>query len=130
MLSNVGKEFIASAVIGIDTSPFDFAHAMIGVGNSEILSTSTQTDLLGTYKFRKFLDVGYPKISETDPSLVIFKATFTELEANFPWEEWGIFNSSPDQTGGIMLMREIEPVGIKEIGSIWRFTASVKFENY
>jgi hypothetical protein len=127
MLTIKGREYIANAILGLNDIPFDFTNAMIGVGSSSIEAFETQTDLLGTHKLRKGMDSGYPKISELDSSLMIFKATFENSEANFAWEEWGVFNG--DTANDVMLVREVEQVGIKETGTLWRFTVSIKFIN-
>jgi hypothetical protein len=128
-LSDNGKSYMASVVMGESVTPFDFAHAMIGVGNSSASVLGIQADLLGGQKFRAPMDVGYPKKDPDDPSIVIFRATFNEADANFDWTEWGIFNSAPSTTGGLMLIRTVEFIGNKEFGSVWIFTASIKFEN-
>lgn len=125
MLTKKGREYIASSILDVSgTIPFDFSNTYIGVGTSSVPPIDTNEDLLGSHKERKAMDVGYPKISKVDPSIMIFRASFEQFEANFAWEEWGIFNGN--QSDSLMLVREVESVGIKEVGNLWRFTVSVK----
>lgn len=126
-LTDLGKETLASLVIEGSATPFNATTSMLGVGNSNTAFNPTQTDLVGPNKARVPMDSGYPKIDEVDPSIMVFRSTFDENTANFEWNEWGLFNSGPSDTGGTMLVRAIENVGLKVIGSKWVFTAYVKF---
>ena len=49
-------------------------------------------------------------------SSVTFKSTFGSSEANFVWNEWGVFNA---MSGGVMLSRKVESMGEKVSGSVW-----------
>ena len=58
-------------------------------------------------------DAGYPTRSG---NVLTFKATFGSEEANFVWNEWGVFNA---MSGGVMLSRKVESMGEKVSGSVW-----------
>jgi len=123
-LSNVGRDFIAQAIIN-DGSPtfFDNANAYIGVGNGTTAFEKTQTDLVGANKVRKKVDADYPIRSA---NAIDFRATYGANDANFDWEEWGVFNAS---TGGVMLNRKVENLGTKASGSIWVLTVTITVNN-
>lgn len=108
-ITNDGKEFYAKNMIGESVTKFDYYGAHIGVGNSNTAFSSTQTDLQGSNTKRKgMIDTGYPaRDPDNDGSdyKVRYKATFDQDEANFKWEEWGVFN---DSSAGVMHNREVE----------------------
>jgi len=118
-LTNAGRNFIAGALIGAETVLFNNANARIGVGDGTAAFAATQTDLQGTNKFRKGMDAGYPTRSG---NVITFRSTFTSTEANFAWQEWGIFNAV---TGGTMLSRLVEYNGTKLSGQMWIFEVQI-----
>lgn len=119
-LTTAGINFIAHAVAGQST-PFDTANARIGVGNGTDAFAANQIDLTGNSTFRKSVDRNYPIVNA--PS-ILYKATFESNEANFAWNEWGLFNA---ETGGVMLNRVVESNGIKQEGETWLFEVVISF---
>ena len=113
--------YLAQATIGEAVTPFNASNAHIGVGDGTTPFDANQTDLQGTNTLRKGMNPGYP--SRTD-NQVQFQSTFTETEANFAWNEFGVFNAP---TGGVMLGREVVSLGTKASGTIWRFTVTVNW---
>lgn len=67
------------------------------------------------------MDEGYPVAT---PPKVVFKSTFAPNEANFPWNEWGIFNAA---SGGVMLNRVVESNGTKQSNQTWVLEVEVTF---
>jgi len=118
-LTNVGRDFIAGALTGVETTLFDNANAYIGVGDGTTAFDVTQTDLQGTNKFRKGMDSGYPQRSG---NVLTFQATYSGAEANFAWQEWGVFNAT---SGGTMLCRLVEYNGTKQSGQTWVFQVQI-----
>lgn len=114
-LTNAGRDFLAGAAVGVESTLFNQANARIGVGNGEEAFSPTQTDLQGASKFRKGMDPGYPT---RNGNVLTFKSTFEGAEANFPWQEWAVFNAA---TGGVMLSRLVEYNGTKQPGQTWIF---------
>lgn len=55
-------------------------------------------------------------------NVMTFVATFGEAEANFAWEEFGVFNTNTANQG--MLCRLVQNVGTKASGE-WSLTHSV-----
>jgi hypothetical protein len=112
-LTNAYATFLAQATLGETVTPFNSSNARIGVGDGTTAFNASQTDLQGTNKVRKAMDSGYPTRSGTT---MTFQSTFTGSEANFAWNEWGVFNAA---TGGVMLNRKVESLGTKASGSTW-----------
>lgn len=119
-ITTAGINFLSQAAIGQGTF-FNAANARLGVGNGTIVFAAGQTDLQGSSKLRKAMDTGYPTISA--PTLT-FKSTFNPDEANFAWNEWGIFNAA---SGGVMLNRVVESNGTKQSNQTWVLEVSITF---
>ena len=110
---------IAKTIIGETVTTFAEANAYLGVGDSTTAFAASQTDLqAASNKLRKAMDTGYPQ--RTNDALK-FKATFGDSDANFAWQEWGVFNAS---SGGTMANRKVESKGTKEGGS-WVFEVTL-----
>jgi len=117
--TNAYATFAAQATIGESVTPFNNANAYLGVGDGTTAFSASQTDLQGTNKVRKPMNSGYPTRSG---NTVTFQATFGATEANFTWNEWGVFNAA---TGGVMLNRKLENFGTKASGTVWQFTVQL-----
>lgn len=112
-LTLAGRDFIAGAIVGAASPVFDNTNAYIGVGDGTAPFDATQTGLQGVNKFRAGMDISYPLVAG---NVITFKSTFGPNDANFAWQEWGVFNAS---TGGIMLNRVVEYNGTKLNGQTW-----------
>lgn len=115
-LTNSGRDCIADAIIGGSSFTKFGASAYLGVGDSSTAFAATQNDLQGANKYRKALDSGYPTRSA---NVITWRATFGTTEANFAWNEAGVFNSS---SGGQMLCRKVQSFGTKTSGAVWILT--------
>lgn len=104
-LTNTGKAAIAFAIAGDTTyDPFDVTNACLGVGDGTAVFAATQVNLQGTNKLRKNVDTA-PTFSNSNTTIT-FVATFTTAEANYAWQEDGIFNAVADAAGE-MLTRNV-----------------------
>lgn len=105
---------------------FNNANAALGVGDSTTAAAATQTDLqAATNKLRKAMDAIYPQHTDATTSgaaSIVFKSTFASADANFAWQEWGIFNAA---SGGRMLNRKVESLGTKASGTTWALTVTI-----
>lgn len=105
---------------------FNNGNAYIGVGDSTTAAAATQTDLqAATNKLRKAMEATYPTHTDgvvSGAASIAFRSVFASGDANFAWEEWGIFNGS---TGGRMLNRKVESLGTKASGSTWTVTVTL-----
>ena len=113
---------VSEMSIGESFTAYDSANAYLGVGNSNTAFAASQSDLQGANKTRKGMETGFP--NRVDANSVEFEALFDENEANYEWREHGLFNA---ETGGTMLYREVENLGTKAQGTIWRFTVTVEW---
>jgi len=118
-LTNTGRDAICKALINDTPTFFNNANAYIGVGDSTTVFDVTQTDLQAvTNKTRKAMEATYP---QRVGNQITFKGSFGTTDANYTWNEWGIFNAS---TGGEMLCRLVENKGSKN-GGTWVITATI-----
>lgn len=105
---------------------FNNANAHIGVGNSTTAAADTQTDLQGASKTRKAMDATYPLHTDSTGTAgsksIVFRSTFATGDANYAWEEWGIFNAS---SAGRMLNRKVEALGTKTSAATWVLTITL-----
>lgn len=120
-----GASALWQRLIGTGVTAFDNTNAYIGVGNSTTAAAATQTDLQGASKHREAMDATYPSHTDGTSSgnaSIVFKSTFETGDANFAWEEWGIFNAS---SGGRMLNRKVTALGTKTSSDEWAFTVTI-----
>lgn len=113
---------IAKALKGDALTLFNNANAYIGAGDSAAAFAAGQTDLQAAVnKFRQPMDATYPTRSG---AALTFKATFASGDANFAWNEWGVFNAA---AAGVMLNRKVEALGTKTSSQEWEYTVVLTF---
>ena len=111
---------MVQAAIGAAGTPFNNANSYIGVGDSSTAFSASQTDLqAAANKFRKAMDATFPSGGS---NVLTFKSTFATGDANFAWNEWGVFNAA---SGGTMLNRKVESLGTKTNTQTWAFTVTL-----
>ncbi len=121
LLLNEGIGTMWDLIIGVGgVTPYNNANSYIGVGDSTTAAAPTQTGLLGTNKFYKGMDAGYPSRSG---NTVTWRATFGTAEANFAWNEWTIANGNSD--AAMNMNRKVESLGTKPSTQSWQFTVQV-----
>lgn len=104
-------------LVGGGGTAYNNANARLGVGDSATAWGTTQTDLqAATNKLRNVMKATYPV---TGTKKQTFAADFATGEANWVWNEWGIFNSNTANVG--MLSRKVESLGTKSSGT-WTLT--------
>lgn len=119
-VTNAYRDFVAARTTGTTGTSFDNANAYIGVGDSTTAFAATQTDLqAATNKLRKAMDATYPT---TAANVLTFRSTFGTSDANYAWQEWGVFNAS---SAGTMLNRKVESLGTKPSSQTWQFTVTL-----
>lgn len=109
-------------MIGDTFTAFNNANAHLGVGDSSTVFAVGQTDLqAATNKLRRAMDASYPQRSA---NVDTFKSTFGASDANFAWNEIGVFNAA---SSGVMLCRVVQAHGTKASGDTWVLTHTVTF---
>jgi hypothetical protein len=92
----------------------------LAVGDSSAVFAQTQTDLqASTNKLRKGMDSTYPTRSS---GTLTFRSTFATSDANYPWNEWGVFDA---MSAGVMYGRKQESLGTKTSAQTWQLTATI-----
>jgi hypothetical protein len=109
-----GASALWERLIGTGVTAYDNTNAYLGVGDSTTVAAATQTDLqASTNKLRKAMDSTYPQHTDGTASgnaSIVFRSTFGTSDANFSWQEFGLFNAS---TSGRMLNRKVADHGSK-----------------
>jgi fatty acid/phospholipid biosynthesis enzyme len=121
-ITNLGAALAAAAVIGGTYTPLNAANAAIGIGDSTAAVAATQTDLQATTnKYRQAMDTGFPTIAS---NVLTFQATVATANANFSWQEFGIFNSAT-LGSGTMFNRFLSAIGTKTSAQTWQLAITV-----
>ena len=120
-LTNAGRDFIAKAIINDSPTFFNNANAHLGAGDSDTAFAAAQTNLQAvTNKLRKGMEATYP---QRIGNVLTFRSLFGTAEANWDWEEWGVFNHA---TAGEMLSRKAETLGTKASTQSWQLTVDIE----
>jgi len=121
-ITDAGRNFMVASTVAAASTPFNNANSYIGVGDSTTAYAAGQTDLVAaTNKMRKAMDATYPQIAT---NVVTFRSTFATTDANWAWQEWGVFNAA---AAGTMLNRKVESLGTKTSAQTWQFTCTLTF---
>lgn len=119
-MTNAYRDFIATQSIGEAVTAFSNANAHLGVGDSSTAFAATQTDLqAATNKLRKAMEATYPTRAT---NVLTFRSLFGTADANWVWNEWGVFNAS---TAGTMMSRKVEALGTKTSAQSWQLTTTI-----
>lgn len=119
-LTNNGAIEIAKCAIGDSATQINNANAFLAVGDSSTAFAASQTDLqAATNKLRKAMDATYPQRSS---NVLTFRSLFGTSDANFAWNEHGIFNAL---SSGVMWSRKVESLGTKTGVQSWLLTVTV-----
>lgn len=119
LLTTAGATALMTLLTGGGGSAFNNANSYLGVGDSTTAAAVGQTDLqAATNKLRKAMDSGYPQVSA---ATVTWRATFGTSDANWAWQEWGVFNAA---AAGTMLNRKVTSLGTKTSAATWQLTVS------
>ena len=120
-LTTAFRDYMVGLVGGTGTA-FNNTNSYIGAGDSTTAFSAAQTDLqAATNKLRKAMDATYP---QTATNVMTFRSTFGTADANFAWQEWGVFNAA---SGGTMMNRKVESLGTKTSAQTWQVTCALTF---
>lgn len=119
-MTNAYRDFVAQQTIGEAVTTFANANARLGVGDSTTAFAATQTDLqAATNKLRKAMEATYPTRAT---NVLTFRSLFATGDANFAWQEWGVFNAA---SAGTMMSRKVESLGTKTSAQSWQLTTTI-----
>jgi len=127
LLLTSGITLLWTLLTGGAGTAYSTANAAIGVGDSTTATAAAQTDLqAATNKLRKTVKQA-PVVGPTptvSANQVQFVADFLSAEANYVWNEFGVFNSAT-AGAGTMLNRAVAALGTKAAGTTWTLTVTV-----
>lgn len=119
-ITNAGRNYICSAIIGTESPTFTSANSYIEVGSGTTVFSATQTTLVSALTSgRMGMQATYPSVAT---NVISFRANFGTTDAQGAWNEWGVFNAS---SGGTMLNRKVESLGTKPGTQTWQFTVTL-----
>ena len=125
-LTDVGRDHFSQDLVGGSVTEFNNANAHLGVGDSSAIFAKGQTDLqAGANKFRRPMEASFPDVPSA-VNIISFRSLFGTSEANFAWEEWGIFNGLAANT---MLSRKVEVLGTKTSAQSFQLTVTITVNN-
>jgi hypothetical protein len=119
LLVTVGATAMWTALIGGSITFFSNANSYIGVGTGTTAAAAGDLDLTGPSTLRKAMDSTFPTVSTNS---VTFRATYGTSDANFAWNEWGVFNAS---SSGTMLNHKVISLGTKVNTATWQFAVTL-----
>lgn len=126
MLVYGGASALWDLLIGAgNVTAFNAANAHIGVGDDNTAAAATQTDLQASSNTHyEPVDAAPTHTDGTSDGAqsCVFVATFETADANFAWEEWGIFNAL---SAGRMLNRKVQAFGTKTVSDEWVLTVTL-----
>lgn len=119
---NEGLQGIIDMICNLGSiTPWDSAHARVGVGDSSEPADATQTGLLGANQAYVGMDSGYPT---RDGQTAKWRGTFGTDQANFQWLEFTVDNGADE---GRNLNRLVTDKGSKASGETWTLEVDITF---
>lgn len=119
-ITNAGAILAAQCLMNDSATFLNSSNAHLGVGDSSTAFSAAHTDLqAATNKLRKAMEASYPTRSS---GAITLRSLFGTSEANWAWQEWGVFNAS---SSGVMFSRKVESLGTKTNTQSWQLTATV-----
>lgn len=102
LLTNTGGALVEDLLMGAGGTAFNNANSNIGSGDSATAVNATHTDLqAASNKLRKGMVATFPSRAG---QIITFQSSFTTSEANWQWNEMGVFNAN---AAGTMLCRAL-----------------------
>lgn len=99
---NSGGALLLDLVMGAGGNAYNNTNSYIGIGDSSTAPAVGQTDLVAaTNKLRKAMDATFPSRAS---QVSTFRSTFATGDANWVWNEIGLFNAA---AAGTMLCRAL-----------------------
>ncbi|WP_028924191.1 hypothetical protein [Pseudonocardia acaciae] len=128
MLMYGGVSLLWECALGNTTVPYlSPANAAIGVGDGTAAESATQNDLTGANKLRKGMAASFPAHTDgltVTANAISFRSTFATGDANWAWQEAGVFNTAT-LGAGRMLNRKVAAMGTKTAASSWQITFDI-----
>lgn len=115
-----GINILLNALIVAASPLWNATNARIGVGDSATAATIADTDLNAASNKLRVVVNSIPTVATNVLTAV---ATFTTGQANWVWNEWGLFNAASGATS--MLNHAVTNLGTKTSASAWTITVTI-----
>lgn len=123
--TTAGITYMLNALIVAGSPLFNAANAAIGVGDSSAAFGAGQTNLQGAVVTTDRIRKGVNSIPTVSGNVLTAVATFATTEANFIWNEWGLFNNVTDAAGTMLNRAVPASLGTKTSASAWTITITI-----
>lgn len=109
-----GATELLKLISGTGGTPYNATNAYIYVGTDDTPENAAQVGILATGNNRSYaaLDAGYPVVNGRQ---VIYRASFGDTSANFPWREASIVNGTG--VNAVAMNRKVSSLGTKSSGT-------------
>lgn len=109
-----GANEMLKIISGTGGTPYNAENSFIYVGTDDTPENAAQSGILATGNNRAYaaLDTGYPVVNGRQ---VIYRASFGDTSANFPWREASIINGTGPNA--IAMNRKVTSLGTKVSGT-------------
>lgn len=102
---------------------FGSTGAYIHVGSSTAAFAATQNSMQSTGAYVRPMESGYP---QRTANVLTYRILVSTDNGNFPWEEWGVKNTTATSTGsGTLMQRALDALGTKPSTQAWQLTATI-----
>lgn len=118
-LTKTGLNYIVDVLGGVK-APLSPSNVVLYVGDGAGAFDVNQNALIGNNTYAKVLDAGFPSV---DAPSITFKTTFNTNEANFAWNEWGVYNNDEK----VLLNRVAQTNGTKLSNQTWVLEVTLEF---
>lgn len=114
VILDVGANELLKIISDTGGTPYSAQNAYIYVGSDNTPEKPTQSRLLASGANIAFagMDTGYPRVENRQ---VIYRASFGDTSANFPWNEAAIYNGTG--ANAVAMNRKVGALGTKVTGT-------------
>lgn len=118
-----GANEMLNLIAGTGGTAYSAANTYIYVGSDSSMENAAQVGILATSPNRAAakVDSGFPQVNGRQ---VEYRATFTENEANFAWNEVSIVNGPTTATNAVAMNRKVVSMGTKVTGT-WAVSITI-----
>lgn len=142
LVTNVGAQALFRIFVGLGTSSapsssnraafYSSTNAHIGIGDGTATPSVNDTNLVGTNRYFKAMDTGYPQAPSIDPNgtrQCVWVSVFGTNEANFNWREVGLANADLNANPqGVLFNRATVNWGTKTNNDTWTVSLTVRIQ--
>ena len=114
----VGRDKIAGLIVGAETRPYNSTGAVIYVASSTEAHDPAST-WFGSVPVASTMNATFPLRTL---NVLQFQGTYSTVQANFQWEQWGIHSATASSTGDLLNKAVQQALGVKANTQTWQIT--------